>query len=701
MKLAKAFVLMIGLTAGTLGALALMGPAVAGTVDEATDTSTGADAGTPRHAGGRHAGGERVTVRGRVLNPDSQPFAGARVYAGRLSWGRDSERQLLVETESDQEGRFEFSIPKRRFLGGSIQVAAAAPGFGPAWVWRESELHHDLLLRLVSDEPIKGRLVDPEGRAVSGVRVTVNSMHVTKDGDIAPLISSLRERQQGIWLGSSKDVSSGPIGGALTPTLYAAVHTDAGGRFNLRGIGRERLVSLIIEAPTIETQLLHVLTSPGVSTIHVPENEQHPQFGMKSYYGSEFTHAVEPSRPIVGTVRDASTGQPVAGVRVASTRRIGSPSRFIETVTDERGQYRLTGMRKAKDQRIWIIPSLSHSYPAMAASVGLSRDFGPVTVNVDLPRGVRIEGTVLDKSTGKPVPARVMYMAFRTNPHFMRIAEEGLHLLHADFNFAETTADGTFSLIGLPGPGIVAVRATTAAYLGAVGAEQIDGFDRRYRSLNTSPTCWVENYHALAEVVAGENDEQIRRDLVLDPGRTVAGEVVGPTGEERAGAIAFGLTPSGFGFRWQLEPLPSSSFTVMAIKRGEKRTLLFLHDREQLAGMVEVDAADETVVAKLLPWGTLKGRLLDAHGQPRKGVELLASGPRAGGYNSVPNLPRERLLTDQEGRFRIAGLVAGLKYCFRLRELVDENERLVSVVDAVEMQPGQTVDLGDVRPTAH
>ena len=88
------------------------------------------------------------------------------------------------------------------------------------------------------------------------------------------------------------------------------------------------------------------------------------------------------------------------------------------------------------------------------------------------------------------------------------------------------------------------------------------------------------------------------------------------------------------------------------------------------------------------PGAAVTGRLVDAGGQPRPGVELtlalhLRDGP--GGESYLP----EPVRTDAAGRFRIPALAVGYRYGLYGRE----GELPVRGT----LTPGRTTDLGDVR----
>src|SRR5205807_1804948 len=92
--------------------------------------------------------------------------------------------------------------------------------------------------------------------------------------------------------------------------------TDAEGRFRLKGIGRERLVSLRIEGPTIVATELWAMTRPGTE---VRAASWRRGLGEDMIFvGANFDHLAAPSRPVVGIVRgkvtDKATSKPVHSI---------------------------------------------------------------------------------------------------------------------------------------------------------------------------------------------------------------------------------------------------------------------------------------------------------------------------------------------------------------------------------------------------
>src|SRR5439155_3296026 len=149
---------------------------------------------------------ETVTCSGRVLDPDGNPVPGAK-----LVFLENIEDTLphKVWATSGTGGRFQFTVSRLRVAnrqwgmsGESGHVMAAAEGYGFA-VARLSkpEAASDLTLRLVKDDvPIRGRVLSLEGKAIAGVRVSVNDfeplnqapLYAPKKGDLTPWLAATK-----------------------------------------------------------------------------------------------------------------------------------------------------------------------------------------------------------------------------------------------------------------------------------------------------------------------------------------------------------------------------------------------------------------------------------------------------------------------------------------------------------------------------
>src|SRR5262249_3356514 len=152
-----------------------------------------------------------------------------------------------------------------------------------------------------------------------------------------------------------------------------------------------------------------------------------------------------------------------------------------ETKTDEQGRYTLNGMPKGNDNKILLLPRNDQPYLPAHAQVPDSPGFDPVTVDFDVKRGVWIEGTLTNKTTGKPVQAQIQYFATLNNPHLRDHPEfDGTFVNQRTVSVGE---DGRFRVVGLPGPGLLSVTAGDQYLL----ADERDDGDGAKGGLGTAP----------------------------------------------------------------------------------------------------------------------------------------------------------------------------------------------------------------------
>ena len=558
-KIATVVLLVVGLLAGagvlTHQALAAKEQPVGSQKSEARSPEPPAATGTPKPAEAKPPAADdkdSLAYSGRVLGPDGKPVAGAKLYltpAGYLHKAFPSPEYATT----GRDGRFTFTVPKAKFGDQANVVAASAAGYGAGWVNVPAKgKRDDLTIQLVEDDvPITGQIVDLEGKPIRGVTLTVLQINAAAGEDLDPWLEAAKAKK-----GQRLDLEQRFLK-RHTIALSPKVTTDAEGRFRLTGIGRNRLAWVQLDGPTIASQQFGILTRPG-KTMEVreyeisadPQNREQPV--VATYYGATFKHAAAPTRPIVGVVRDKDTKKPLAGVTIQSYARSIGPGSFRlanivlrGATTDAEGRYRLIGLPKGEGFRIVAIPDSDQPYVVTGMDVPDSPGVEPVTVDFGLKRGVWIEGKMTDKVTGKPVQGVVEYFALYSNPNLPDYPGfDGTILM--DRLGTGTKEDGSFRVVGLPGPGLLGVYYQRDYYLRAPARD--DEYGVKEDSLNTAPyhISFTSNYNAIARIEPAKGVVAVKRDVTVDPGWKFTGTVLGPDGKPLSGALSFDVT----GHQW-------------------------------------------------------------------------------------------------------------------------------------------------------
>lgn len=687
---------------------------------EADSSSAPAAAGAqpPSEVAGEAAatptGDDTLEYRGQVLDPDGKPVAGAKIFLCYWMHNTPPDYVARPRAVTDDEGRFQFSATRADFEPDAESawrlsaIVAAAEGHGfavdlslsfettgkalrtmsaEALVYLKERLTNpSRVLRLVRDDtPVKGRVTTLDGEPVAGACIRVNEVWYADQGDLTQFERAAREEKADYY--SLRRTTNGLLNGPQLPFVVPDATTDSDGHFTLHGVGRERIVELLVSGPGIESTLIKARTRKG-ETIVVPHEWRHAESRerIETFFGAELVHVAQPSKPVSGRVTDADSGQPIPGVLVSAGQsgtffRAGSP--YIATLTDADGRYRLEGMPLGGRNDLYAFPPPETAYlPAgrrhttRVGETGAVYDFG-------LKQGVWIRGTVIDDRTGKPVPGRIQYFAFEDNPHLKSFSHfSGAVIAHE----RRSGEQGRFEIAVMPGPGLITFMADEHTnYRRGLGAEAIAGratsIGGAVKMFNTVPTRVLsDNEHVLRQIDPEEGSEPIELMLSLTSGVDVRGHLLDPAGNRLEGGIASGLV---FADSWY--PIQGDKFRVEGYYPDRPRELFFYHPERELAGYYRLEGAPpEEIQARLGPAGSIRGRLVNEKGAAIAGVPLYGSGVPGENYGDASR----RLGTDEQGQFHIRGLLPGRKYTVEAlggRVLIDAT-----------VEAGQTKDVGEV-----
>jgi RNA polymerase sigma factor (sigma-70 family) len=664
---------------------------------------------------------------GKVIGPDRKPLSGARVFI--VPFHGDNKEAGPVRARTDAAGRFAFdaadmtytaldNLPARR----EGLVIATADGYAPDWFhsWGHAtgsglRTHWDpvkgatLDLQLAKDDvPIRGRIVDPEGRPLGGARVKITRLQIPRQRDLGAHLE-LVSNENGSLL--SIDYERELHRPHLLPGLIVDAQTDGDGRFTLTGLGRDRLAGLNVSAPGFVETHITVMTRAGPDVGIFPVNGK----ATSVIHGANFTVKLRQGRTIAGVVRDRDTREPIAGMWVGLGRakypRDGVFSH--RTVTDVNGRFNITGVDPSLPD--WLAPNgkpylVAESAPGLPYLSAGTLVEGESPALIECPRGIPFRLKLMNEQ-GRPVKAEVTYYDVAPNPH----APRGFcDPCSTPLSRAARNADGTYSGFVIPGPGAVFVEMpgrwdyrpahvdpkaffapgrtewTSQEWITTYGTSDM---------LSISGGMAYQNDYAAIVLVnprPGSKPLDLSATVVKDKPRQVS--LVDPDGKPVVGAqtrIAQG----------QLQPqrltLRDSSLLLTGVHPDRVRRITFVREDRQLIGLLleKGDAPTPATIA-MQPWATVTGRIVDANGKtlPIRTPDSAGKDPPVVSLyldGNVRGLPDGGDFTDSGGRFRFSRLVPGQRYRVEVYfELTAVGE---VVIENPVLRPGEVRELGDIR----
>jgi hypothetical protein len=511
------------------------------------------------------------------------------------------------------------------------------------------------------------------------------------DGNLtAWLEKNVAMRKESYWLNEGGLV---PMPGGIVAANSKAT-TVADGKFKLTGFGRDRVLTVRVTGPQWETKFFWVV----MRTDAPKDGYLSTQAFNHSVNGNDVTVILAPSRPIVGTVKDAKSGKPVAGVKVSEVN-----SHIAWAKTDKDGKYRLEGVAKKKQYALTVcgakgVPYFDDGTEWFADVAGLD----PLEMNIDVRRGVELTGRIVDKA-GRPVRAEVSYFPLDSNPN----APEPGRLGIISSDGWKTKPDGTFYLTAWPGKGVLSVFANDRGKYSVVNVESIlSKLGVRSRPTNTA--------NAMLPIDIDESKpESLTFTIALKDGLSRKGQIVDADGKPAKGVFVAGLRGG------PLEPLKSSDFTIAGMGATSKRLLLIM-DAEKKSGALETVSGDESaaLAIKLQPLGAATGEVRTDGKLSRENLIVTAvpSVSDAAQYENLPyetmknqgrygmirapywQLTKRETKTDDKGRFRLEGLVPGLDYSIYVSDGdLGEPDTLVASKSKVKVEWGKVADVGTLE----
>jgi hypothetical protein len=624
-----------------------------------------------------------MTVTGRVLDPDGKPVAGAQVailavvQKARRNIGVSSERVVLGRGKAGDDGRFSLAVPRTSSTRNrGADVLAGRAGYGLAWESFDPDAERpEVSVRLAREQVVRGQLLDLQGQPAAKVSLRVTQVRGSQAGLSFKELMDLRQDTARAALRMHKDVSlhndhidlsDPPDNLSMWPP---AVTTDDQGRFAVRGLGPGMSVELHVADDRFALQ-----------TVAVPDTG-------KAEEGQNVRRTLlEPARVLEGRVTYADSGRPAAGVEVQAWGR-ESHGR-----TDRDGRFRINSGKEETGLLIAYSPP-GEPYCNVQQQFRWPRGVVRHTLDLALPRGVLVRGTVTDEATGRPVAgALVSYLAQHNNPNLKPEDLSGNNFVNGR-DMVPTAADGTFRIAGRPGPGYLLVEGPDADYV----LRENGGQDRLWRGQRGSSPWYSHGFSAL-DLKA--NSEPVDVKVTLRKGVTIRGEVAGPEGRAVEDLQVFcrleGLATHPVkvrGDRFELHGCdPAETLTVMFFDAA--------NDWGATAKLSAKEAGEKPVKVRLAPCGSARVRFRDRAGKPlahfRPGLFLVLASPQ--GDTLAARLlivsPFRRALglqTDKDGLCTFDTLIPGATYEFGHAEIeatiTAEAGKTVTLPDIVVKQP--------------
>ena len=209
------------------------------------------------------------------------------------------------------------------------RLIAVAPGFGFGLPLDGDEV----TLQLAADEPITGRIVDAVGRPVAAARIRVRNVFWPKpepgfgQGRLdrwleaigrAAYVGDFLQASQQFLIPLEPSIKDIPAAHAL---FVPQVMSDVDGRFQVVGVGRERVAELIIDGPGLASGLIVAATRPIDKPLTIPakppavKNQIANTWDDLPFFGHRIEYVARAGRAVEGTVTDRDHKQAADGYR--------------------------------------------------------------------------------------------------------------------------------------------------------------------------------------------------------------------------------------------------------------------------------------------------------------------------------------------------------------------------------------------------
>ncbi|UCG58840.1 MAG: carboxypeptidase regulatory-like domain-containing protein, partial [Phycisphaerales bacterium] len=389
-----------------------------------------------------------LPLAGTVVDEANEPIAGAQVRVfPRHSWLTGLMNAVVgapddwFTTKTDAEGRFGFNnIPAD--VTSDLLVEAAGRGAvytSPAWDgllgWRFAAGRTDIRVALPREARIQGRVVDPNGNGVAGIRLLARPINrlggsycpdtIVSQEDGAFCFRGLPAEAYLVQVVTAEEGTSDWVGKETKVTTKPGQTTDG----VTVELGKGGVVEVVVREPATDEVIsgarVHVrkssrfgadlgvttfskstrTDSKGVARVRTPLGQCRISVGKGGYALAWVSHIVEEGTSevdlslerepgISGTAHDQN-GEPVAGAIVDAL-----PLSSGAVQTDSTGRFDIFWLWASRAPRWFVLAR--HTKRDLAALVEMEEQPGPL--KIELAPALTLAGRITDPE-GAPIPA--------------------------------------------------------------------------------------------------------------------------------------------------------------------------------------------------------------------------------------------------------------------------------------------------------
>lgn len=711
---------------------------------------------------------DKQIIKGLVWSNHNTPVPNTKVFwfRARIREPRSMKPQLMDTT--DAEGRFSFRIPDyktadtdpaswgmREYLvftaKGHSYALKTAKGLRAEMTgqrykpWVGETADGDSIVQLpVATEVLRGRIVDIDGQPVAGARITICNQQQVKRRNSIPGPPAVIPPNS-IAIGAPEPPERNTDWHELLSDLFAHIEivprrfalpsatTNAKGEFELPGVDN-LLLLLAIEADGFEST--EIIASTDRSEPLRVEADQRQIFRNTTIHANDFSFVMAPSNPVRGRITDIDTGKPIvdAVVRPTSARRFSRRgTEDFAMTTDMNGHYEIKGLPIKKDVEIEAFMTNDVPWVPAGTRVDTTKAADALKTDIGLKKGLWAVGRVYDASDNTPFTGEIQYYWFRGDG--MRELHPGAEMIKRWTRY-HTNIRGEYRIPVLPTYGILAYRWDSAdlgdrsridKFTRGHGADSLkrpfyrnSGTKGFYMSATGSMHPW--NFNCVRDFQPEVGAKTVQAEMPMRSCKPFRINVVMADGSKpKLGPKnqAFGAPPRpdelypefevhGLVEGWPRDLTSDLEFEITDLTDKATRRVFAYHEKAKLAGGVFVSHdRRQPATIRLMPAGSISGRLVDEDGEPVTDVILVNSvdydrDPDAGIWADHPGriAGPNQIPVDKEGRFHIDGLIEGWNYSANVvteRRGEQTRQQLGQAFENTTIETGQHRDLGDLQ----